>query len=102
MNRAIAALALILAFGAEGARAASDCDHQVYPTTVCLAWEPITGDPVSDKCEVAKLDEAKMQSEFDPKRQHTVADIPLPPHEAMMQMLAAAEARVTSECGEGQ
>ncbi len=77
---------------------ADGCEHQVYPTSVCIDWAPITGDPVADKCTIAKLNAKRLEYEFDPTRPRTVADDPLPPRTVMLERLRSAQSQIDDEC----
>jgi hypothetical protein len=66
--------------------------------TSCAQWAPITGDLAEDQCTVAKLDRLRLEREYDPSRKRTIADAPLPPHDAILAQLREASDRVSRGC----
>jgi hypothetical protein len=74
------------------------CGTQSVPTTVCIEFAPITGDPEADKCWIVKADLNRLIADFDPRRPRTIADDPLPPITVQEAALRRAIARVSRDC----
>lgn len=85
--------------GSASSSAAFACDSITgSDNPTCAEWAPISGDVVEDKCIIAKLGLLRLQNEFDPTRQRTVADGPLPPREIILSRLKEGSDRVTRDC----